>query len=846
MGSMTTPSKFVEVHAVRVALSYDYMPHADKLEFDNSNPVQKDGKVRFTLRHIKQEAAFRTLANKVQEACVPKVFLFSVPFNDKSGTLDYIFYETYIGAHSTPIDLDCIRQFAATLKEKNPEGLAFRMIVGEDVQTFMLPEGMWKEITNIPKVISKGLPRWFVFPEHGGIRQPNNLLPLTNYKLKGARVAWWKSDQRKNRFDPESKWVQENDEGHGVPVFAYGEKSYEEAAHAVCIDIANGGVNANNDSVTAFGNLRFLTTQRGVQKTSEVLTLLVPDPTEPPQNKRKHKQEGLSSVFVFDAEFMTRIVYKLTDDRLKHEEGEGKRDSDYYPVVLALPEQYLSIENPITERVFKAAVSRFGAGESTYILVPVLNKASWTVSGLFISPTQALRLHGNPNWTLDDDKRSHVVDKLYTSFCSIHVNRGESGLCPTLQDDVADISCSMYFTADGNQSDTGTSVVAMLMSQIGMTQDHGTPSYNSLPHACDYCQQTGGLLKIKLDAFAANAVVARPHSDEDDSDGGKDDGGKDDSDDDHDNRKRPSVVHVVKKKQRTQGFGSASLDGDGEHINITFDDDDTKRIPVANPGVKDKYYPVEVTDVPGDGNCFYYALYRALANSGVLLKFQETLHHSRCAIRIEVGNERTFSNSLRAALANFCIEKHMAEKFYHGFLEAYTNQREDYVARLKFQPLWLRDALSEALAAPPKDFVSEETFKGIIKKGFEKDGNVVAEFEIKTLERMLEQCNVPILIATYNSIPTTALKTAFDKTVVNLLNKGEYHWMYLQFTDTDSPGQEYKQGEQTGAISGVKFANGEPYIAIGNDDAPVGAGAAAGSDGGRQRLSRLHRYASLD
>lgn len=550
MSSMTTSSEFVEVHAVRVALFYDYMPPADKSQFDIYIPVQSDGKVRFISGEKKQEAAFRQLANKVKQACEPEVFLFSVPYNDQSGTLDYIFYETYIGAHSTPIDLDCIRQFATTLKEEKPEGLAFRMIDGEGVQTFMLPAGMWKEITNIPTNIKKGRPRWFVFPEHGGIRQPNNLLPLTSYKLKGQRVAWWKSDERVNiQFDSELKWVQVNDERHGVPVFAYGEKSYEEAAHAVCIDNAYHPVSvADDDLVTAFGNLRFLATAHTVS-TSDVLEAVA---KEAPAARASSKKRVRSSSDGFDMAFMSRIVHKLTLDRLDDDE-KLKTERN---VTLALPQQYLSIENDISARVFDVAKVRLQKGLSTYILVPVLNKSSWVVAGLYISSTQALRLHGNPIWTMDDDKNSGVVDTLYTTFTTIMPAFG--GTVPPLKREVVDFSCSMYFVPKDSQASTGTSVVAMLMSQIGLLTPDGS-GYANLPFACDYCEKKSERLKSKLDAFAANAPdLSSPANNDGDDHDDRHDGGGDDldgDDDDGDGKQSPVKKRAAGQRAAKSGAG---------------------------------------------------------------------------------------------------------------------------------------------------------------------------------------------------------------------------------------------------------------------------------------------------
>ena len=632
-----------------------------------------------------------------------------------------------------------------------------------------------------------------------------------------------------------------------------------------CIDVALQGAGyPAADLMSAFGGIRLKDSDNTVVGLSDILQQILKKNSASASadavvggagaamvKKRPRRDDEAMSELPsdIDEDYMTHVVTKLSRERLAFDNNPADAI-----VTLAIPNSSLNAHDSLCKEVLRLATERYKKGHSTYIVVPVLSKRTWSVASLYVKPAicsggsdpdvgpclaVALRLYGSPAWKRNEEnKYDDVTTSLFKLFLA------EYGVLPpkpdlVLRKDVNDMSRSMFLTNVADQKTTGASVIAMLMSQIGIYINDVL-----MRPVCDICQRKLPELKAGIDAYVRESTVLavkRVRKDEDDrlkkrsaADPRGSDEVKQDDNDLHSPVSPASPASPAKKSpgrpaKKQQGLGGASLTALSSEPIITFKNGSRESIPVTQAGEPALYYPVVVTDVRGDGNCFYYALYQALANSGALVDFKTRL--SEC-YRIDISTEENFSASLRVAIATEFITKD--KTVYENFLDNYMNHRQTYDTVLKTQPVWLRSALTKKTSRLSVDtYITPEEFEAIIQGGFTDNGNFVAQLEITTLESMLERCNVPILIAKYNhsSVPPSALKTILGKTVVNLLNISEGHWKYLQFGNTDAGGLPYQDKQIIGAILGYEL-RGVPHKVV--------------SSGGVHKLrSRLHRYVSL-
>ena len=184
------------------------------------------------------------------------------------------------------------------------------------------------------------------------------------------------------------------------------------------------------------------------------------------------------------------------------------------------------------------------------------------------------------------------------------------------------------------------------------------------------------------------------------------------------------------------------------------------------------YYPVQLLDAGGGGNCFFFSLYEAAKNTGVLGKITTQFP------AVDTSSKERFNETFRTALATY-ITTHNFAKQYDGFLSL-TDQaidKDDWMEQLKDMfPDWYVKAFP--FSTKPLD---PEYFKTQIAQGVSQPGNYVGDIEVSAARNMLDECG--IWIQSFSKMPTTMnLRRVFNgKSLLNLYNQSEMHWQYFAF-----------------------------------------------------------------
>ena len=184
------------------------------------------------------------------------------------------------------------------------------------------------------------------------------------------------------------------------------------------------------------------------------------------------------------------------------------------------------------------------------------------------------------------------------------------------------------------------------------------------------------------------------------------------------------------------------------------------------------YYPVKLLDAGGGGNCFFFSLYEAAKNTGVLGKITTKFP------AVNTSSKERFNDTFRSALATY-INTHNFAKQYDGFLSLKNQSidKDDWMEQLQSMfPDWYVKAFPF-----PDGPRNPEYYKTQIAQGVSQTGNYVGDIEVSAARNMLDECG--IWIQSFSKMPTTMnLRRVFNgKSLLNLYNQSEMHWQYFAF-----------------------------------------------------------------
>jgi hypothetical protein len=184
------------------------------------------------------------------------------------------------------------------------------------------------------------------------------------------------------------------------------------------------------------------------------------------------------------------------------------------------------------------------------------------------------------------------------------------------------------------------------------------------------------------------------------------------------------------------------------------------------------YYPVQLLDAGGGGNCFFFSLYEAAKNTGVLGKIRTKF------LAVDTSSKERFNETFRTALATY-ITTHNFAKQYDSFLSLKNQSidKDDWMEQLQSMfPDWYVKAFPF-----PDGPRNPEYFKTQIAQGVSQPGNYVGDIEVSAARNMLDECG--IWIQSFSKMPTTMnLRHVFNgKSLLNLYNQSEMHWLYFAF-----------------------------------------------------------------
>jgi hypothetical protein len=196
-----------------------------------------------------------------------------------------------------------------------------------------------------------------------------------------------------------------------------------------------------------------------------------------------------------------------------------------------------------------------------------------------------------------------------------------------------------------------------------------------------------------------------------------------------------------------------------------------------------KTYPHGAT--LSNGNCFFSAIYRASREQAVL----DTI--GKC-LEISVANETEFIQAFRNKIADHIAAGHLPTGMgREGALDTYNvliemkfdpqvpeRSGNSYKERVQSYPLWFRKKFGER----GEKLESKKVFTQLLSEEVRKDGNWVSEIEVTIAKEMLNMCNINVRILNTNKVNEIhgGLQLKADgKTVLNLWNQGESHYVYF-------------------------------------------------------------------
>jgi hypothetical protein len=200
----------------------------------------------------------------------------------------------------------------------------------------------------------------------------------------------------------------------------------------------------------------------------------------------------------------------------------------------------------------------------------------------------------------------------------------------------------------------------------------------------------------------------------------------------------------------------------------------------------------KVQDVPGDGNCFYWALFYAAKDSKCLKKMTSIFqgkgdYGSSCMVRDDIPNESDVE-----ALASFfvlCSRMAVAEAIipeatgmYKNLVEKKTTDNATYVRMLEDQPSWIATAINQN--TPLNVFIQTA------KENVTKPGTWVGHLEVSVIKSWLRKGGINLVVTngpTVSQPPNNTIsipqlnwgEDQYGNTYLNLYNENTIHYKFI-------------------------------------------------------------------
>lgn len=353
----------------------------------------------------------------------------------------------------------------------------------------------------------------------------------------------------------------------------------------------------------------------------------------------------------------------------------------------------------------------------------------------------------------------------------------------------------------------GYAIISMLMAILGLTPEKTeTPN---LPYANTFCENDVQELSTLVEAFKAirnekaKAGALRLL------------------------KVAPAPKPPSRARDSTKADAKAGANASVGQRKRTRDNSEELAASVSAAFIDPKlYYPVKLCDAGGNGNCFFYSLYEAAKNTGVLEKITTTFP------AVDASSKQLFNETFRTALATY-ITTHVFEQQYLALKGLYL--QNGWGARIgRMFPEWY-SVFKEGLG-------DKETFKTQIAQGVSRTGNYVAEIEVNAARDMLDTSD--IWIQSFSKIPKTMnLRRVFNgKSLLNLFNQGEMHWQYFAFI---RGGVGTEKGDDGSAGHGRNLRGPEIIVLDDDSSASTSDKRLRVHEGGRVQTFRMRRYAPL-